>query len=139
MGYKTPRTYVLCGGHSSGFSPADATDYYAGGPLNTMSATATLRKIPIPISGIIRTAMFTTASVTVSGTAEDWVVSLYDGTTLTPIATVALNTATRTWLNDAMTYPVTQGGYVQFKTTTPTWVTNPDGVTCFYALIIEYG
>ena len=138
MGYKAPRTYTIVGTHTTVMSPVDATAYYIGGSAVAIAAGAALRRIMIPKSGIIRSAQLTIYSSTADGTNEAWTVSLYDGTTTTAVAVVSAAVASRTWLNNNMNYPVTEGGYVQFVMTTPTWATNPDGCTCHYILVVEY-
>jgi hypothetical protein len=77
-------------------------------------------------------------SNTAIGTAEDWMFSMYDGTTDTPIATVSAATPQRNWFNANLNYRVTAGNYIQFKTTTPAWVTNPEGIYSGWTIVIEY-
>lgn len=138
MGYKSPRTYVLSGLHSTGLTPVDATTYYAGGSSPTVSISSTIMRIYIPISGVIRQIVFDAYCSVTDGSNEAWIVSLYDGTTSSAIATVASATARRTWFNQNLKYPVTAGGYIQFVTTTPTWATNPDGLKVAWWALIEY-
>jgi hypothetical protein len=138
MGYKSPRTYTITGSATTLISPVDATAYYVGGSVPAIGTSAASRQIKMPKSGIIRTALILIYSATADGTNEAWTINLYDGTTTTAIAIVSAAAAARTWLNNNMNYPVTEGGYVQFSMTTPTWVTNPEGCTAQYCIIVEY-
>ena len=135
MGYKSPRTYTICGTWTLS-TWTDATTYYAH--MSLISTAAAARRIPVPINGIIRQIKVYTYSSTVAGSVEDWVFSVYDGTTDTPIATVGSLSAERTWYNANLNYPVSASGYIQLKTTTPAWATNPEGTVCQFEIVVEY-
>jgi hypothetical protein len=119
-------------------NPADATTYYIGGSKGSITATANQTRILIPISGVIRSVSVQIFSVTATGTNEDWTVELFDGTTAATIATLGAATIQRNWVNNNMNYPVVSGGYVTIRTTSPTWVTNPEGCTAQYHIVVEY-
>ena len=140
MGYKSPRTYTLCGSHNAatGYNPIDATNFYGGGATNIFGTGAAIRQIGIPITGVIRQISLQTYSATVTGSNENWLMSLYDGTTTTAIATLGLATPPRTWSSANLNFPVTAGGYVQFLSTTPTWATNPEGLSGSWVIVVEY-
>jgi len=137
MGYKSPRQYSICLQAQTSMNPSDATTLYIGGVSPDISTSSTRTKTFIPINGFVRVASLYINSATVNGTNEDWIFSLYDGTVTTDIATVGLSAAERVWENYNMNYKVTAGGYIQLKTTTPTWVTNPEGCRAYCILIVE--
>lgn len=138
MGYKSPRTYTICHSGSTSANPLDATVYYIGGTVTGLGTANASRQTSVAKRGIIRSVMLQIYSGTVIGTNEDWTWSLYDGTTTTAIATLGAATAMRTWSNTNLNYPIAEGGYFQLTTTTPAWVTNPEGCTFFATIIIEY-
>lgn len=139
MGHKAPRTYTLSGGNNAILAvPLDTTVYYIGGTKATITTTLATAHTTIPISGIIRAVCVQIYAVTVAGSNENWILSLYDGTTTTPIATVGLAAGERNWINTDMNFPVTKGGYVTVTTTTPAWGTNPEGITAQFLIVVEY-
>lgn len=138
MGYSRPRTYTITGSHTTATSPNDTTAYYIGGSANAMGTGDASHRLVIGKSGFIRSVQLTLYSATTVGTNEDWTFSLYDGTTTTSLGAVGLATASRTWLKENMNYPITAGGYIQLITTTPAWATNPEGITCYWIIHVEY-
>jgi len=137
MGYKAPRTYSLVYGTQTAKNPVDATTYYIGGAGQDMASSNAYSRFTIPKSGVIREAVVTVYSSTNIGTAENWTFSLFDGTTTTAIATLSVASLERIFFNPNMNYRVTAQGYVSVVTTTPTWVTNPEGCRVHVVLVVE--
>lgn len=141
MGYSRPRFYdINLSIGSSGSNPVDNTTYYlaafdAGLSISTNTGYV---RIYIPKTGVIRTVILSSYAVT-AGTNENWTfkVEYPIGVTDTTIATVAANTNHRQWINNDLNIPVTGGDYIYIKTTTPTWVTNPEGFRITTTILIE--
>ena len=127
MGYKAPQIYTLAFGFTSS-SPADATTYYFGHLSSALNVNPVIFAILVPRAGIVKAAQLRLFSGTI-GTAEDWpIVIRKNNTTDYTFATVVSASATRDFINLSLNIPVAQGDYLELKTVTPTWVTNPD--TC---------
>ena len=138
MGYKSPRSYTISGNHTTVFSPADATAYAIGGSSPSIGTAGSTRRIYLPTGGVVRSVCLSICSVTAIGTNEDWTVSITDGTTTVTVATTGIAQTVRTWINQNINLPVVSGGYIYLTTTTPTWVTNPEGCSAFYVIVIDY-
>lgn len=138
MGYTSPRRYVLTGNFTA-VNPVDATIYYVGGAANTMNTSIGLRETVVPISGFIRAAYIYTYSVTAAGTGEDWTWVIRNTTTAVDHAftMLAAAAARRIFSSTTLNIPVTKDDLLVLKTTTPTWVTNPEGTQGYYWILIE--
>jgi len=110
-------------GHSSSLN--DATTYYFSNYPNTPTTTATVRQMYILTNSTITMAEIYSISVT-AGSNEAW--DMYvrvNNTTDTLIATTSSSSGTRRWTNTGLSINVNAGDYVEIKTVTPTWGTNP--------------
>lgn len=137
MGYKSPlKLAIPVYGQST--TPLDSTTYYFGEPVSSVGTGATSRPIVMPRQGIITSMVLLVYSATVAGTAEDWTMIIRkNDTTDYTFATVAANTTARYFTNYALNIPVNALDYITVKTTTPAWVTNPEGVRITGFLILE--
>ncbi len=139
MGYKAPRTYVLSGNYTSSANPNDSTTYFIGNINNGIATSLGVRKIVIPIKGMIRAAVVYMYALTATGSAEDWLMEIRaNGATDYPIETLGASTAERVWNNTNLNIPVNEGDYIAIKTTTPAWVTNPEGIQGTWWVLVEY-
>lgn len=131
-GYTLP---IFVGGLSS---PADATTYYFGSIAGTApSTTATERSMYIPKSGTIKYCQLST-NATTAGSNEAWPIYIrLNNTTDYGVDTVSTNTNLRMWESAALNIAVTAGDYIEIKTITPTWVTNPAVMTFGGYIYIE--
>jgi len=119
---------------NTALTPLDATDYFFAPPLASVGTTIGNRKMYIPKSGFIRLAHLICSAGTV-GTDEAWTwVIRKNDTTDYSFAMTGVASALRVWTNNNLAIPVNAGDFITFKTTTPTWVTNPD-VCVFYGVI----
>ena len=131
MGY-TERTIVpFCIGFGAS-NPGDATAYYfANTPIRALEG-ATIGGltglIEVPKAARIVGCRFGIFSATATGTAEDWTFSIrVNNTTNYAIATVGAATALRIFENYNLSIPLAAGDGFEITTTTPAWVTNPEG------------
>jgi len=131
-GYTIP---IFVGSHSS---PADATTYYFGPIPNTApSTTAEERKIYIPKAGTI-TFCSISSNATTAGTDEAWPYYIrLNNSTDYGIDTVSVSANLRQWINTGLDIDVVAGDYIEIKSVTPTWATNPAGVSQGGYLYIE--
>ena len=121
----------------NGLSPADATTYYWGPIAFNVGTTATTRRMYIQRAGIITAChMFIICS---TGTSETSTVSirLNNTTDTTVTSTLALNTQPLVISNTSLSITVAVGDYIEMKWVTPTWVTNPTGVSLSARIILE--
>lgn len=125
---------------NAGGAPADATTYYFGNdivtPINTVPDN---RRVYIPVTGTIVYARVTFFNTGTLGTAETSTISLrLNNTTDTAISALVTNNALYTnFVNTALTIAVVDGDYFELKWTTPTWVTNPTGVSPRWEILIQ--
>jgi hypothetical protein len=138
MGYNRPNIYGM-EAYGTGFTPTDATLYYLGRAYASSSTVLTAGGFIVPRSGFIRNASILSFAATTAGTDEEWTWLIRNNTTAIDYAFAALGVATakRNWINNALNIPVSAGNELFFKTTTPTWVTNPVGITHAAQFIIE--
>lgn len=117
----------------------DATTYYFGKISNGMVTATAYQDQLIPRTGIIVACTISTYSDT-AGSAEAWAMYLRNDTkaTETLIESKTLNTNHREWKNYNLNIPVSAGDNIFFKTTTPTWVTNPDMTWAYATVLISY-
>ena len=140
MGYTKEQVYTLTAMSGAVTNPADATVYYFGSMLTqALDTTSTWPKIYITQRGVIRKITMYSTCATAAGTGEDWawLVRLNDATDHV-ISTTGAAATYRTWENLNMNVPVVPGDFVMFKTTTPNWVTNPEGFRVCAVIYIEY-
>jgi len=107
-------------------APADFTTYSFGGVAKIPGAVG-LQKMYFPKTGTIK-AVEIFGYGTTAGTAEGWELSIVNATSTTNstlIANVATSATTRRWSNTTLNAPATAGDYIEIKTVTPGWVTNP--------------
>lgn len=113
------------------------TIYFGGLAGLAPSTTGGNQPIYCPCAGTIKTA-YVFANAGTAGTNEAW--SLYlrkNNTSDTLIASVSASTATRTWSNTNLSIPVSQGDFIEIKSTNPTWATNPANVRFGGSLYLE--
>lgn len=138
MGYKPPRDISLYVGSAS-MNPADSTTYYFGDNVGYGWGNQGWAICYIPVTGMIRMAQVTMTSTTATGTNESIVMVIRkNNTTDYTFATVGAATAVRLFANYALAIPVSQGDYIEFKVSTPAWVTNPEGCRCHGKIVLEY-
>lgn len=125
-------------GFGTTFSPADATTYYFGSLFTIAPGTgAGTVKIYIPKTGrITACTLFFNQS---AGTSETSTLAIrVNNTTDYTVSSAITNDAGVTnFINSSLNIPVSKGDYIEFKWTTPTWVTNPTNVRPAASLYIE--
>lgn len=136
MGYISPGyAYVYCGFGS--YNPGDSTLYYFGAFPSGSPSSQGVYLVYFPTSGVIRAAVLDTYATTV-GTAEDWTIAIRkNNTTDYTFATVGAATAHRLFANYSLSIPIAAGDYIEFKTTTPAWATNPEGLRGSGTILLE--
>jgi hypothetical protein len=107
-------------------TPADSKTYYYGNVLGlTPTETAGDRKMYIPQSGTIKSCYIST-NATTAGSDEDWPIYIrLNNTTDYGIDTVSAATNLRQWINTGLNIAITAGDYIEIKTVTPAFATNP--------------
>jgi hypothetical protein len=119
-------------------APADATSYCFGtAPLAPAVCSGGSRKIYMPAPGTIR--KFTVvANCTTAGSAEAWgmTIRLNNSSDITA-TTIASSATERVWTINGGPLTITSGDYIEIKTTTPTWVTNPANCTFWGHVLLE--
>lgn len=116
---------------SLNLNPADATTYYFTPYHSFGLATATTsHKTWIQRAGLIKRIEIQ-GYATVTGTTETSTISfrLNDTTDTTISSTLALNASPIHVVNSALSIAVANTDYFHIKWVTPTWATNPTGVT----------
>lgn len=137
MGFTSPNTYCLTGvGNAT--SPLDSTTYYLGFRTAAWSTSANQACFYFPRKGTIRAVLIEVWSSVATGTAEDWTMILrYNAATDYTIMTLGAATPGRLWYNYNLNIPCEVGEKCEMKTTTPAWVTNPDGCYSKIYVFIE--
>jgi len=136
MGYKRAEKINLYGVTGSN-NPNDSTTYYFDLGPRSWGTAALSRTVYIPFTGVISYIDMTINCLTINGTAEDWSIYLrHNNTTDHLINTVGVSDANRRYLNE-LNLNVTAGDYIEFKTTTPAWVTNPENVSAKTNIIMK--
>jgi hypothetical protein len=111
-------------------NPADATTYYFGAfPHVALGTTPAINRLYFLRAGTVVAA--TVSMYCTSGTTEQSTLSfrLNDTTDTTITSTWQLSTAFFVAENTALSITVARGDYFEIKWLTPTWATNPTGVT----------
>lgn len=119
-------------------TPLDSTVYYFGKGTSGVTTTQGQNPIKIPKAGSIRTCQIYAICWSGETSSENW--SLYvrvNNTTDYLIATVGAATSQKNWDNLALNIPVSAGDYIEIKTTTPAWATNPGNVTLAGNVLIQ--
>jgi hypothetical protein len=121
-------SYQLAANFASS-NPADATTYYFGAFGGALGTTANINRIFFLRAGTVVAAAVSMYCTT--GTNEQSTISFrLNNTTDTTISTaVDLSTTFAYVQNTALSIAVAVGDYFEIKWLTPTWVTNPTGVT----------
>jgi hypothetical protein len=132
--------YIPLYGFAATFSPADLTIYSFG--MSGLSSTffGSINKIYIPegVSGFIKSARVSMLSG-VAGSNEN--ISMYlkiNNTTNILIQTIGSTDLAREFINNSLNEVINEHDFVEFRLTTPTWGTNPTGVTLIGVFTIKY-
>ena len=137
LGKEAAASYVLYAA-SDTFSPVDAVTYYIGNQFsNTPSGTALRRKAVIPRTGTIKRADI--IMICTVGTSEISTMSLRLNNTTDTILSSAIDLSANPFevLGIALNIPVVAGDFFEIKWVSPTWATNPVGVSITVQLFIE--
>jgi len=139
MGYKAPRTFTANIQPKAIAAPADATAYYFFQANNTPGTTSNVDTFIVPMGCTLRLVCLDSVSTGLAGTNEAWefYIRKNDSTDYL-VSSVSLAAARRTWNNTNMNIPLLAGDSINFKTTTPTWATNPLATTFSGFVIFEY-
>ncbi len=110
------------------FNPADSTVYYSGGFASVgPSTTAALRRIYFPSACTITDCtLFIVTNVNGSGETVNFAIRL-NNTTDTALTSGTISARATTIVTTGLSISVSAGSYIELKTTTPAWVTNPTG------------
>jgi hypothetical protein len=125
---------------SSGIAgvPADSKTYYYGGVPQSMDENPTYHRIYIPKAGTIKAAYICWVCAGGGGTNEG--ISTYirlNNTTDTLVSTLYNTYSNKIFSNVGLNISVIQGDYIEIKTVTPAWVTNPSDVRIGGTVYIE--
>ena len=118
--------------------PADSKNYYYGSCPQPMDEYATYHRIYIPKAGTIKAAYIYWNCAGGGGTTEE--ISTYirlNNTSDTLIAAVGNNLSSKIFSNTGLSIAVAQGDYIEIKSVTPAWVTNPSDVRIGGVIYIE--
>ena len=116
----------------------DFTPFFFGGQAK-IPGTVGLQKMYFPKTGTIKAIEIFGYSST-AGTAEGWDLSIVNATSTTNsslIAMVATSATTRRWSNTSMLKPATAGDYIEIRSNSPGWVTNPLALVFSGSIYIE--
>lgn len=125
--------YVLHAGQNQ-FNPTDGATFYMGRPFSSQQSTATNRKIAIPRAGTItRIDVIVGNNAGTQGSSENGTLYLrLNNTTDTTLSSTfqidQASSASELYSFTGLSIAVAVDDYVEFKFTTPTWVTNPTNV-----------
>lgn len=140
------RGYVLAGAYQkAAFSPADATTYYFGSNmLFGPDTSANVNRIYVPRSGQIARVRVNVRNTSVDGTAETSSMWLRKNNTTDYLLSNAITTNGFVYyINSAQAIDVIgsedskTADYVEFKWTTPTWVTNPSAIVLAMQILVQ--
>lgn len=126
-----PKGYAFICGFNT-YSPLDATTYYFGLPLTTtLITTINLRKIKIPKAGTITKISIRLNVATILGTSEasTLYIRLNNTTDYEINAIMDMSATIYSALNTTISIPVIADDEIELKWITPTWATNPTGVS----------
>ncbi len=140
------RGYILTMGTFSSISPADATTYYFGNPVASITTNEGFGRIYIPKAGTIKAAYInflrfagnngsnevSTVSIRLNGTTD------YQVTAALTLDDNSLSSGgTNLASNTSLSIPVVAGDYIEIKWLTATWVTNPTIIRPTGSIYIE--
>ncbi len=110
------------------FNPADNTVYYSGGFASVgPSTTAALRRIYFPSACVITDCtLFIVTNVNGSSETVNFAIRL-NNTSDTPLTSGTISATATAIVTTGLSISVSAGSYIEIKTTTPAWVTNPTG------------
>lgn len=124
--------YTLLASSGVANSPADATTYYFGSVLSrTFFVTAGNARVYIPKAGTITRVEIHWRQETTPATAETSTIYLrLNDTTDTVLSAAVKNDGTLDYINvTGLSIAVVAGDYYEIKWVTPSWATNPVGLT----------
>jgi hypothetical protein len=137
MGYIKPDCVIYSTFFLSS-TPLDSTVYYFGNSTRTLDTANDYSRIYILKDGIIRAASIFIVSTAATGTNENIIIAIRkNDTTDYTFSTVGLAVPKRVFSNYILNIPVLAGEFIEFKMTTPAWVTNPDGMRGAGHILIE--
>lgn len=112
--------------------PADATTYYFGSNvINTLKTTDGISRLYIPAAGTIDSCYVVCSLFLGNGSSETSTIYIrLNSATDTVVSSSVVNTSSITVAsNTGLNIVVAAGDYIEMKWVTPTWATNPLGVT----------
>jgi hypothetical protein len=114
------------------------TNFIGSGYLLAPQGTGGLVRLYIPKTGTIKTVYVTARATSTVGTGESWemFVRLND-TADTSIQAITSTDNPRVWSNTSMSVSVTVGDYIEIKSVTPNFATNPLTVRYYAVIYIE--
>lgn len=124
-------------------NPLDSTSYFMGYSMlitQVTSSNATSRaKLYIPKTGTITTCYgnFRVSGTLASSENTTLAIRLNNTTDNTVTSTLQLTSSSNAVANGALSIAVTAGDFIEFKWTTPAWVTNPTSVSCSLTVFVS--
>lgn len=136
MGFNRPHTIILTAAHTV-YDPADSSTYYYGLLGGSAPSAADIYVIPIPVKGVIRTAVLRMIIGTV-GTNENTTISIRkNATTDYTILTTTYEVSPKTFTGSGLNIPVDVGDFISIKIATPAFGTNPLQVREVVSVVLE--
>lgn len=110
------------------FNPGDSTVYYSGGFASVgPSTTAALRRIYFPSACTITDCtLFIVTNVSGSGETVNFAIRV-NNTTDTALTSGTIAATATTIVTTGLSISIAAGDYIELKTTTPAWASNPTG------------
>lgn len=140
MGYRTPNYVILTGAFGS-TSLNDSETVYFGCAWSATALATQQDKVRIYscLSGVIRMCCVHVHIRTVQPSNENVTVNIRKNNTTDYLVATAewTNTGFTLMQNVSMAVPIAAGDYIEFKVTTPAWVTNPTGVSVVAMAYLE--
>lgn len=132
------RGYVLYG-QCEQFNPADATTYYVGSRWGTAPTSVDgAQPITIPKTGIVTRVDIAFSMQTAFGTTETSTVYFrLNSTTDTTLSAAVNNAGNQVIHATGLSIAVTVGDLFEIKWVTPTWATNPQGMTIVAQVFVD--
>lgn len=120
--------YVLL--YSGSMTPADATNYYLGSTVGSVTSSAASNRIYIPKSGkLVKARIFFVIGGTLATTETSTVSFRLNDTTNTTISSaINLSATPYTVVNSALSVAVAEDDFFSILWATPVWATNPTSV-----------
>jgi len=131
MGYTKPSYITVPFGHTALTPWVVSSTYYFGNSVTLPTTNANIKRVYIPLKGVVRGIVFYERCTTTAGSAEAWPMVLrINDTTDYAIDSQSVSSNDRIWSNYTMMVPVNASDYFEIKTVTPAWATPPsDGGT----------